>query len=58
MTCEEIVMPAALFLAFIEDNVCPCCLGCLRMSELCPECGADLKPALDTMEGKPQPYEE
>jgi hypothetical protein len=47
---EEITMPLTLFVAFIEDDTCPNCLGFLRGCEICPVCHADLRPVLDRLE--------
>lgn len=49
---DEITIPVCLFLVFVEDNVCPMCLGNLRGSEVCPCCHADLRPVLDALEGE------
>lgn len=47
---DEIRIPIKFFLALVDGDACPMCLGRLRYSEVCPECGANLDPVLDIYE--------
>lgn len=46
----DIVIPTELLVAFLDDEVCPGCLGFLRGCEICPVCHIDLGPVLDWLE--------
>ena len=47
---DEIRIPIKFFLALVDGDACPMCLGRLRQQDVCPECGADLSPVLDLYE--------
>jgi len=50
---DDIRVPIKFFLALVDGDACPMCLGRLRWQEVCPECGADLAPVLDLYEDRP-----
>lgn len=49
---DDIRIPIKFFRALVSVDACPMCLGRLRDQNVCPECGANLKPLLDIYEDR------